>query len=204
MGLWWGRGSGWFLDVANSHHHTQQTFVWNHMHCHDFSHIMDSVTVLPLALFAMVDHVTTSTRVMVQIISVALTPHQRDALLLLLLSRFSRVRLCATHPIDRAHQAPLSQGFSRQEHWSGWPFPFPMHACKLSCFSRVRLCATLWTAAHQAPLSTGFSRQEYWSGLPFPSPKEMHRIIQTPTLITGTKSSQTNWIKEPRFPGRTM
>ena len=24
-----------------------------------------------------------------------------------------------------AHQAPLSTGFSRQEHWSGWPFPSP-------------------------------------------------------------------------------
>ena len=41
---------------------------------------------------------------------------------LLLLSRFSRVRLCAT-PETTAHQAPLSLGFSRQEHWSGLPFP---------------------------------------------------------------------------------
>ena len=46
-------------------------------------------------------------------------------LLLLLLSRFSRVRLCAT-PQMAAHQAPLSLGFSRQEHWSGLPFPSPM------------------------------------------------------------------------------
>ena len=46
--------------------------------------------------------------------------------LLLLLSRFSRVRLCAT-PEMTAHQAPLSLGFSRQEHWSGLPFPSPMH-----------------------------------------------------------------------------
>ena len=36
-------------------------------------------------------------------------------LLLLLLSHFSRVRLCATP----------SLGFSRQEHWSGLPFPSP-------------------------------------------------------------------------------
>jgi len=47
-------------------------------------------------------------------------------LLLLLLSRFSRVRLCAT-PYTAAHQAPPSLGFSRQEHWSGLPFPSPMH-----------------------------------------------------------------------------
>ena len=51
---------------------------------------------------------------------------QLCSLLLLLLSRFSRVRLCAT-PETAAHQAPLSLGFSRQEHWSGLPFPSPMH-----------------------------------------------------------------------------
>ena len=45
--------------------------------------------------------------------------------MLLLLSRFSRVRLCAT-PETAAHQAPPSLGFSRQEHWSGLPFPSPM------------------------------------------------------------------------------
>ena len=45
-----------------------------------------------------------------------------------MLSRFSRVRLCAT-PWTAAHQAPLSMGFSRQEHWSGLPFPSPVHAC---------------------------------------------------------------------------
>ena len=28
-------------------------------------------------------------------------------------------------PIDSSHQAPLSLGFSRQEHWSGLPFPSP-------------------------------------------------------------------------------
>ena len=47
-------------------------------------------------------------------------------LLLLLLSRFSHVRLCAA-PQTAAHQAPPSLGLSRQEHWSGLPFPSPMH-----------------------------------------------------------------------------
>ena len=45
--------------------------------------------------------------------------------LLLLLSHFSCVRLCAT-PWTEAHQAPPSLGFSRQEHWSGLPFPSPV------------------------------------------------------------------------------
>ena len=47
-------------------------------------------------------------------------------MLLLLLSHFSRVQLCAT-PETAAHQAPPSLGFSRQEHWSELPFPSPMH-----------------------------------------------------------------------------
>ena len=46
--------------------------------------------------------------------------------LLLLLSHFSRVRLSET-PEMAAHQAPPSLGFSRQEHWSGLPFPSPMY-----------------------------------------------------------------------------
>src|SRR5574338_477703 len=46
------------------------------------------------------------------------------SMLLLLLSCFSHVRLCVT-PETAAHQAPLSLGFSRQEHWSGVPSPSP-------------------------------------------------------------------------------
>ena len=36
----------------------------------------------------------------------------------------SRVRLFAT-PWTVANQAPPSMGFSRQEYWSGLPFPSP-------------------------------------------------------------------------------
>ena len=48
---------------------------------------------------------------------------------LLLLSRFSRVQLCAT-PQTEAHRALPSLGFSRQEHCSGLPLPSPMHESK--------------------------------------------------------------------------
>ena len=44
----------------------------------------------------------------------------------LLPSHFSHVRLCAT-PWTAAYQASPSMGFSRQEHWSGLPFPSPIH-----------------------------------------------------------------------------
>ena len=37
---------------------------------------------------------------------------------------FSRVQLFVT-PWTVAHQAPPSVGFSRQEYWSGLPFPSP-------------------------------------------------------------------------------
>ena len=40
------------------------------------------------------------------------------------LSRFSGVRLFAILWMG-ARQAPLSMGFSRQEHWSGFPYPPP-------------------------------------------------------------------------------
>ena len=101
-----------------------------------------------------------------------------------------------------AHQAPPSMGFSRQEYWSGLPFPSPGELpdpgiettslnspaladrffttsatwetlLKVKSLSCVQLFATLWTVAHQAPPSVGFSRQEYWSGLPFPSPGDL-------------------------------
>ena len=58
--------------------------------------------------------------------------------LLLLLSHFSRVRLCAT-PEMAAHQAPPSLGFSRQEHWSGLSFPSPMHESESEV---AQLCPT--------------------------------------------------------------
>ena len=80
-------------------------------------------------------------------------------LLLLLLSHFSRARLCAT-PETAAHQAPQPLGFSRQEHGVGCHFL--LQCMKVNSESEVsQLCLTLcdpWTAAYQAPLSIGFSR----------------------------------------------
>ena len=41
-----------------------------------------------------------------------------------MLSRFSRILLFAI-PWTAVYQASLSMGFSRQEYWSGLPFPSP-------------------------------------------------------------------------------
>ena len=63
--------------------------------------------------------------------------------LLLLLSHFNRVWLCAT-PEMAAHQAPPSLGFSRQEHWSGLPFPSPMHESEKWKWSHSVMSDSWW------------------------------------------------------------
>ena len=115
-----------------------------------------------------------------------LSLHKSNFSLLLLLSRFSRVRLCAT-PQTAGHQAPPSLGFSRQEYCSGLPFPTTMNESEKWKWSRsascVRLFKTPWTAAYQAPPSMGFSRQEYWIGVPLPSPSHQLDSIDFPSSL---------------------
>ena len=81
-----------------------------------------------------------------------------------------------------AHKAPPSLGFSRQEHWSGLPFPSPMHESKKWKWSRS--CLTLRDPMDCSPRSMGFSRQEYWSGVPLPSPQA--RLGPLYTLLTNS------------------
>ena len=109
---------------------------------------------------------------------------------------------CA-NPYTAAHQAPPTLGFSRQEHWSGLPFPSPMHKSekgkvKVKSFSHVRLLATPWTMAHQGPPSMGFSRQEYWTGVPLPSP-----ILLTRPQQYVISSSLETYFGRPKREGRT-
>ena len=71
-----------------------------------------------------------------------------------MLGRFSRVQLYATL-WTAAHQAPLSTGFSRQEYWSGLPFPSPYTALMYSfsylepvCCSKFSLRIFQFTVIH--------------------------------------------------------
>ena len=59
-----------------------------------------------------------------------------------MLSHFSRVQLCSTL-WTTAHQAVLSVGFSRQEYWSGLPFPSPCIALDLIYDIGLNI-STLW------------------------------------------------------------
>ena len=51
-----------------------------------------------------------------------------------MLSCFSHVWLCATL-WTAGHQAPLPTGFSRQEYWSGLPFPSPSFCSRMSLWA---------------------------------------------------------------------
>ena len=99
----------------------------------------------------------------------------------------SRVRLFATSWMV-AYQAPPTMGFSRQEYWSGVPFPSPgdlpnpgikagspaLQTRRFTVWAtREALFVTPWTIAHQASPSMEFSRHEYWSRLPFHSPGDL-------------------------------
>ena len=105
-------------------------------------------------------------------------------------------------PWTAARQAPLSVGFSRQDYWSGLPFPSQGDLPDPEIESGLLVSPALaggffitapprkpnfspWTAANQAPLSLGFSRQEYWSGQPFPSPGVFPTQGSNPALLCG-------------------
>ena len=100
-------------------------------------------------------------------------------LLLLLLSCFSRVRLCAT-PQTAAHQAPPSKNTGVSCH-------FLLQSMKVKSESEVvQSCPTLsdpMTTAYQAVPSMGFFRQEYWSGLPLPSRVNMLVTIIIKSIV---------------------
>ena len=118
-------------------------------------------------------------------------------LLLLLLSRFSRVQLCVT-PQTAAHQAPVPGILqARTLEWVAISFSNAWKwKVKVKSLTRVQLSATPWTAAYQAPLSMGFSRQEYWSGMPSPSPPSMLKTGKSISLTSISAKLQTTNLPE--------
>ena len=70
-----------------------------------------------------------------------------------MLSPFSHVQLFAT-PWTVACQVPLSMGFSRQEYWSGLPFPspgdLPNSGTELACLMSPELAGGFFTTSATA------------------------------------------------------
>ena len=84
-------------------------------------------------------------------------------------------------PLTAVRQAPLSMEFSRQEYWSGWPFPSPKDLPSSGAKPGL-LCLLHWQASSlpqwhlgsilsdkylQIPLSVTHLRR--WNGYTFPS-----------------------------------
>ena len=106
----------------------------------------------------------------------------KTQLCMLLLSRFSHVRLCAT-PQMAAHQAPLSLGFSRQEYWSGLPFPSPKHESEKSKRSSSVVSDSQGPHGLQPPrLLHPWDFPGKSTGMPLPSPS-LYTALYT-TLYT--------------------
>ena len=97
--------------------------------------------------------------------------------LLLLLSCFSHVRLCAT-PKRQPTRLPRPWNSPGKNTEVGCHFLLQCMKVKVKLLSYVWLCDPK-TAAHQAPPSLGFSRQEYWSGVLFPSPMRESEVAQS-------------------------
>ena len=88
------------------------------------------------------------------------------ALLLLLLSHFSRVDSVRPHRWRPTRLRIPGILQARTLEWVAISFSNAWKwKVKGKSLSRVQLFTTPWTAAHQAPPSMGFSRQEYWSGV---------------------------------------
>ena len=97
--------------------------------------------------------------------------------MLLLLSRFSRVQLCATSQ-TAAHQAPLSLGFSRQEYWSGLPFPSPVRESEVA-----QSCPTLSDPMNCSPPGSYIhgifqARVLEWGAIAFSKPNTRDKQIR--------------------------
>ena len=179
----WARVTASWVQVCSQAGH--RIMGWSHVHgCGDHGHGINYCT----ELFLQVKPVTVLNVCMLSHsgMSHSLRPHGltptrllslwdypgKNTVLLLLLSRFSRVQLC--DPIDGSPPGSPVPGIlqARTLEWvaisfsSAWKWTVTVKSLR-----HVWLLATSWTVAYQAPPSMGFSRQEYWSGVPLPSPR---------------------------------
>ena len=102
--------------------------------------------------------------------------------MLLLLSHFSCVGLCAT-PWTSAYQASLSMGFSRQGYLSGLTFPSPgdFPDLRIEPRSPALQADTLTSEPPGSPKNIHIS-PPFWNYLPSSSPSHPSRLIQSSCL----------------------
>ena len=119
--------------------------------------------------------------------------------MLLLLSLVSCVLLCVT-PQMAAHQVPLSLGFSKQEYWSGLPFPSPIltnsngpltHTSNNNNSGRRHPQQALLEGRLPNLLVHTAQRQPHtWMGPPLPQPHTTHNQPQGTGLPTAMQRQE--------------
>ena len=121
-------------------------------------------------------------------------------LLLLLLSRFSLVRLCGTH---RRQPTRLSIPGILQARIPGWVAISFSNAWKwkgkVKSLSCVRLFATPWTAVHQAPLHGIFQATSLGNTI-----TGFHLLAFYPGFCIHCGSKTCQWLSSWRSVGRTL
>ena len=85
-----------------------------------------------------------------------------------------------------AHQALPSQGFSRQEHWSGLPFPSPVRESEVA-----QLCPTLSDPMDRSPPGSSAhgifqARVLEWAAIAFSFLKSIRYLIAYPVVLSPT------------------
>ena len=123
----------------------------------------------------------------------------------------SRVRLFAT-PWTVAYQAPLSMGFSRQEYWSGVPFPSPGDLSNPGFVSRIAgRHFTIWATLKKRKIkqiAQCLMWQEVKKVLIPPLPWKT--TVKSPGIIylrNGTKKCSRQWeqlLLQRGIPGRLL
>ena len=97
------------------------------------------------------------------------------------------LQLCPTlcDPLDGSPPGSPSLGFSRQEHWSGLPFPSPMHKSEKWKWkwSRVRPSATPWTQPTRLLHPWGFPGNSTGVGC--------HFLLQCMKVKSGSEVAQS-------------
>ena len=72
---------------------------------------------------------------------------------------------------------------SRQEQWSGLPFPSPMHESENEVAQSCLTLSDPMDCSLPGSSIQGFSRQEYWSGVPLLSPSYVIKKLQIKTAM---------------------
>ena len=85
-----------------------------------------------------------------------------------------------------AHQAPLSLGFSRQEHWTGLRFPSPMHESERES-EVAQSCPTLSDPMDCSPPGSSVhgifqARVLEWGAIAFSTLQAHQALMQPPSL----------------------